>query len=433
MIDINILFVTTCYPPVNVSGSIRALYYTNYLVKLGHNVSVLTIDFPEQFSSYDETLAQRIDGRVSVYREGLGNIYNKLYKRKSEISKQSINTKESTKKSLKQKVRNCIKENMAIPDSYMIWRKKAYKKGIDIIKTKDIDIIFSMHETPSSHLVAYDLKKKFKDIRWIAYWSDPWTFDPIRSEYPILRKKIEKSMERKVVKLADKNLFTTNECKNLYINKFGLKQEDTDIVYRGYDENLYNNVLKLNKPDEIKLEKINIIHAGEIFTKLRDINPLIKAIRNIKSDNYELYKKLNIILLGGIDDINIIDRIDDLEVITILPRKSFDEALRYIYYSDVLLLFGNKNSNQMPGKVYDYLGTDKVIFTILGDAYDPLNAFMNEVDRGPICENTDLNIKNEIIQLIYKFDKNQVNIEWKNKSDKFEWGNVVNDLVYKIN
>lgn len=416
-----------------MSGSIRALYYTNYMAKLGHNVSVLTVDFPEQFSNYDDTLLQRIDKNVEIYIEDLGKIYSKLYKKKSENNKEIRTLKKSTKKNVKQQIRSCIKENIAIPDSYIMWRKKAYKKGIDIIKTKNIDIIFSMHETPSSHLVAYDLKKKFKDIRWVAYWSDPWTFDPIRSEYPLFRKKIEESMEKKVVKLADKNLFTTNECRNLYINKFKLEEKDTGIVYRGYDSNIYNKVSTQNRPKEIEDEKINILHAGEIFTKLRDINPLIQAIREIKDENYDLYKKLNIVLLGGIDDFSKIEKIDDLEVIKILPRKTFDEALKYIYYSDILLLFGNKNSNQMPGKVYDYLGTDKVIFTILGDNDDPLNIFMNSVNRGPICENLKLKLKDKIVEIGYKFDNNQVNIEWKIKSNKFEWENVVKDLIYKLN
>ncbi|MCU9816211.1 hypothetical protein [Paraclostridium sp. AKS73] len=74
----------------------------------------------------------------------------------------------------------------------MVWKNSASKLGIDIIKSDKIDLIFSMHETPSSHLVAYNLKQKFQNVRWVAYWSDPWTFDPNRSEIPYIRKQIEK-------------------------------------------------------------------------------------------------------------------------------------------------------------------------------------------------------------------------------------------------
>ena len=35
--------------------------------------------------------------------------------------------------------------------------------------------------------------------------------------------------------------------------------------------------------------------------------------------------------------------------------------------SQVLLLFGNKNSKQIPAKVYDYFGAEGLIFVILGD------------------------------------------------------------------
>ncbi|ETJ29171.1 hypothetical protein Q604_UNBC16286G0001, partial [human gut metagenome] len=37
-------------------------------------------------------------------------------------------------------------------------------------------------------------------------------------------------------------------------------------------------------------------------------------------------------------------------------RIPFDEALKYMLNGDILLLFGNKNSKQIPAKIYDYFG-----------------------------------------------------------------------------
>lgn len=428
MIYINILIITTCYPPVNVSGSIRSLYYANYMAKLGHKVSVLTVDFPNQFSNYDKSLENRIDESIKVYRCGLGILYNKFYQKKEENINRTAQINQKSKENIKSKLRREIKSYLAIPDSYMVWKNSASKLGIDIIKSDKIDLIFSMHETPSSHLVAYNLKQKFQNVRWVAYWSDPWTFDPNRSEIPYIRKQIEKIMEKKVVKLAEKHFFTTKECMKLYREKFIIDKNNADIVYRGYDDNLYKHINSDDMPKEINKDKINILHAGEIFTKLRDINPFIRAIRDIKHNNIELYKKLNIILLGGIDNIDNVEKFDDLDIINLLPRKSFDEALKYMNFSDVLLLFGNKNSNQMPGKVYDYLGTDKAIFTILGDQQDPLKLFMKEIERGPICENRSNELKSEIINILSRGFKK----EWTCRSNKFEWTNVVQDLLSKL-
>lgn len=432
MIYINILIITTCYPPVNVSGSIRSLYYANYMARLGHKVSVLTVDFPDQFSNYDKSLENRIDESIKVYRCGLGALYSKFYQKKEENNDKTVQINKKRKENIKSKVRRKIKNYMAIPDSYMVWRNKASNLGRDIIENDNIDLIFSMHETPSSHLVAYDLKRKFKNIRWVAYWSDPWTFDPNRSEYPYIRKQIEKIMEKKVIKLADKHLFTTKQCMKLYMEKFIIDKNNVDIVYRGYDNNLYKYINCSDMPKEINKEKLNILHAGEIFTKLRDINPLIQAVRDIKNNNIELYKKLNIILLGGIDNISNVENFDDLDVINLLPRKSFDEALKYMHFSDLLLLFGNKNSNQMPGKVYDYLGTNKIILTVLGDEKDPLNFFMNKLNRGPICMNSNNEIEKIIIECYENIHTKKTAEKWDTESLEFEWSNVVKDLINKI-
>ncbi len=48
------------------------------------------------------------------------------------------------------------------------------------MEKEKFDVIFSMHEPPSSHLCAYNIKKQYKNIPWITYWSDPWLKDSTR-------------------------------------------------------------------------------------------------------------------------------------------------------------------------------------------------------------------------------------------------------------
>ena len=54
--------------------------------------------------------------------------------------------------------------------------------------------------------------------------------------------------------------------------------------------------LKKTKPEHINKDKINFIYAGEIFSKLRDINPFIEALKNIKEKIKKVYNKLNVIV-----------------------------------------------------------------------------------------------------------------------------------------
>lgn len=417
----NILIITTGYPPINVSGSIRALYYSNYLAELGNEVHVLTTNIPDDFSNYDSTLVEKISSKVKVHRADMGVIFNKLYSKKSEII-----TNKNSKKSGVQVLKAHIKEWIAIPDSYLGWRKNAIELGENLIKEHNIDIVLSMHESPSSHLVAAKLKNIHPNVRMIGYWSDPWSFDPNRDTYNKIRKKIEFDMEKKVISSFDKYLFTTEETKNLYIDKFKIESDKTDIVYRGYDKGLFDKTNEI--PIEIDKNKINITHAGEIFTNLRDINPFIDALYNIKFNNKELYEKLNIILLGGVDDFSKIRSIEELKCIKIIPRKPFKEAINYINNSDALLIWGNKNSCQLPGKAYDYLGAKSPIIAILGDETDPLGEFMTQVNKGIIINNNEKNIISELTNI-----ESVINNEnWTLPNDRFEWRNVVSDLLEKL-
>ncbi|MBJ9983224.1 hypothetical protein IBT52_12745 [Bacillus sp. S72] len=430
----NILLVTTCYPPINVSGSIRALYYANYMLELGHNVSVLTVDVPSDMSNYDETLFNKISKGIDVTRCDMGFLYKKFYAKKSSDEKVSFVKSEKNTSDSATRLKKLIKDNVAIPDSYYMWSKNAVRKGKEIIVKKNIDYVLSMHETPSSHLVAYRLKKNFPQLKWVAYWSDPWVTDPNRQDYSVFRKYIEGRLEKKVVETADKHLFTTENTQKEYINNYKLKAEDTDIVYRGFDPKMYKLNESDKKPKYIDNDKLNIIHAGEIFTKLRDINPFIESIAYLQEHHKDIYKKINVIFLGGIDNFErVSSKINKLDCIQILPRTGFEEAIKYINYSQLLLLFGNRGSNQIPGKAYDYLGANKCILTILGDANDPVRAMMNHAKSGPILLNKEEEITKTLLNLyaIYQSDKNLSEILSKSNS-KFEWKNVVEDLLKKI-
>ena len=52
-----------------------------------------------------------------------------------------------------------------------------------------------------------------------------------------------------------------------------------------------------SNPKLIEKEKINFVYAGEIFSKLRNVNPFIDALNVIKNENIDLYNKLNIMFL----------------------------------------------------------------------------------------------------------------------------------------
>ncbi|MDC2866200.1 glycosyltransferase [Bacillus sp. BP-3] len=428
-----ILFIATQLPPFIGSGNVRALNYINYLNRLGHELDVIAIDYPKDSIAYDENLEDVFDKEVQIHRVNPGLLYSVSYTKKLMNSiASSADSKE--KVSLKKKIAGLVKRNILIPDPFLQWINPAYKKALSLIKAKGkYDCIFSMHETPSSHIVAYKIKKDYPVLPWIGYWSDPWNGDSLRKGRSRFKTFIEEKLEKNIIGKVDKMLFTTNSTKEMYINKYNLNPEIADIVYRGYDENLYCDIEeKEEKPIELQDNKLNIVHTGTIYKSLRDITPLCNALDKLKIENKNLFKKLHFIFIGQFDNPQDELRLKKFDNVTIKPLIPYKEALKYVVYADVLLLYGNKNSTQVPGKVYEYLGSKASVWTILGDEQDELSHLVHQVDKGPIVLNTEADIL-RAIKSLNAVDIGEVqNENWNKPADDYKWINIGKDLEKKL-
>lgn len=431
-----ILVVATQIPPYIGSGNIRALNYINYLAKLGHQIDVLGVDYPKDSIAYDSKLEEAFDKRVNVYRISPGFFYKFFYRKKMKDLDNNIDISKhvSINNTVKGKINTFIKNTMVIPDVFMFWIYPAYKFAKKLMKNKDYDILFSLHETPSSHIVAYLLKRRFKFIRWVGYWSDPWNGDSLRNNRSILKKFIEEKIERKIVEKVDKLLFTTEKTKRLYIDKYDLNPKKTSIVLRGYDKQQYIDIINKESLNlkGIEFNKLNIVYVGTIYRHLRDINPLYNALNLLKSNDINLYNKLNIIFVGQFDHYSDQEKLQKHNNIKIYPLVPYKQALRYTVKADVLLLYGNKESTQVPGKVYEYLGSPAIILTLLGDLNDELKDIMEDVKKGPVILNDENELYLALKKLAEDYISNNLNENWMKPVGKYEWENVAKDLEMKL-
>ena len=288
--------------------------------------------------------------------------------------------------------------------------------------------MFSMHEPPSSHICALKIKEEFKDLPWVTYWSDPWLKDSTRANISKARRKFEGSFEKRIVELSDRFIFVTKANRDDYVSSYNIPVEKTYIVTRGYDENQYEEIKKSLTPKLINKEKVNFVYAGEIFSKLRDVRPFIEALNNIKDTNISLYNDLNVMFFGNIDDEEIKNKLMAVDNINVSPRIPYDEALAYMLNSEVLLLFGNKNSKQIPAKIYDYFGADGIIFVILGDENDPIKDVVENKNKCVVVNNT----ADEIVSGINKIISMIKNGEKYGPIEEYKWQYIskkLNDIL----
>lgn len=425
-----ILFIACYSPLINNSAAIETLQYLNKLSEINNNqVHLLTVDFPENSIYYDETLRSMMDDKIKIHAVDGGIIFKKLMPKNINSSNEKCsNLSLKNKSGNGKKVLRRIKNAIVIPDMYYGWARKAGKYGIDLMEKEKFDVIFSMHEPPSSHLCAYYIKKQYRNTPWITYWSDPWLKDSTREKSFIVKRILEKNMEKDIISLADKFIFVTEANKNEYLKDYKeLRdgQKKTFILNRGFDAKLYDKLFHEEIPRLIKKDKINIVYTGEIFSKLRDIKPFIKAIEEIREENKEAYGLLNVLFFGNIDDIEGKKKLQNLEVAKVSPRIPFDEALKYMLNGDVLLLFGNKNSKQIPAKIYGYFGAKGRIFVIYGDENDPIKRVVQGNPKCIVTENNTQGIKEEIYKVIEMHKNKALDCA---PDFNYEWNSIVERL-----
>ena len=381
-----ILFIACYSPLINNSASIETLQYLNNLAKIDENeVHLLTVNFPKNSIYYDEYIISMLNEKVKMHIISGGKIFEKIMPKKPS-NKAAVNSSQNNKSFIKSMLKKG-KSIIAVPDMYFNWAKAASKYGIELMKKEKFDVMFSMHEPPSSHICAMKIKEEFKDLPWVTYWSDPWLKDSTRENISPVRRKYEQSFERKVVNLSDRFIFVTNANRDDYVNSYNIPIEKTFIVTRGYDEKQYKEIKEKSNPKLIEKEKINFVYAGEIFSKLRNVNPFIDALNVIKNENIDLYNKLNIMFFGNIDSDEVKNKLNVIDKVSVSPRIPYNEALGYMLNSQVLLLFGNKNSKQIPAKVYDYFGAEGLIFVILGDENDPIKDVVKNKEKCIVVNN----------------------------------------------
>ncbi|HEX9025600.1 MAG TPA: glycosyl transferase group 1 [Clostridium sp.] len=425
-----ILFIACYSPLINNSAAIETLQYLNKLSEINNNeVHLLTVNFPKDSIYYDEALRSMMDHKIKIHIVDGGIVFKKLMPKNIDDSnaksnKLNLNIKCGNVKKVLRRVKNAV----VIPDMYYGWAIKAGKYGIDLMKKENFNVIFSMHEPPSSHLCAYYIKKQYRNIPWITYWSDPWLKDSTREKSFIIKKILEKNMEKNIVNLADKFIFVTDANKNEYLKDYKALSDGhkkTFILNRGFDTKLYDRLFHEEVPTLIKKDKLNIIYTGEIFSKLRDIKPFIKAIEEIKEENIEAYSMLNILFFGNIDDIEGKKKLESLDVAKVSPRIPFDEALKYMLHGDILLLFGNKNSKQIPAKIYEYFGAKGRIFVIYGDENDPIKRVVKDNKKCIVTENNTKGIKDKIYTLIKMHEDKAIDCA---PDLNYEWNSIVERL-----
>ncbi|MCX4167988.1 hypothetical protein ORY94_08635 [Enterococcus casseliflavus] len=362
-----ILYIVSRPLEINSSASMRNIATINGLVKNGNEVDILTYKADINHPNYDSSL------------KPLGN---KIY-----ISDNSINRIRGFGRNLNflKKPRKIVYDLTQKNNVYGIDRN--ILNYVDNIKDKinDYDLVISSSDPKSSHLfVSEIIKLKEKKFKWIQIWGDPFYDDMTNQENKNLNLK-KKMEEEKLLKNADIIIYVSPITLNRQKKLFPFANKKMFFIPRPY--------LKKRIAD-LKVNKINLLYAGDYFSKVRNIEPLYTACQELNID-------FN--LLGNSD----LD-LKSSNSTNVYPRVGKAELDKIEESSNVLVQISNISGGQIPGKIYEYSSTNKIILYLLEkNIQSEIKEYFEKYNRFIFVRNN----KDEIIRILKEIEKNLPNIK----------------------
>lgn len=330
-----ILIVTSEFTPFQSSGINRLSFFKNFLESEGHDVFILTTNAEAQ-------------GLQSKNNDDTQSNILRAY---------SLNL--LTRRILSSR-RFPIYPRIAKTGKYAVWIPFAVKKGIKIIKNKEIDLVLTSFPDFSSIEVAEKIART-TNTTLITDFRDPpyWIYDN-----PSLSKKVLHCQEivKKSIETSAQIITCTDESSHSLKEYYKVNTNFT-VINNGYDLDVIKQVTTTNI---IKNKDIfEIIHIGSFYNEGRDVKPVITALV-AQSKN----KNIHLRLIGDEPDMatqQYIQQVAQAITVTIEAPVLMIEALSIAKSADALLLLqGSRFDRQIPTKVYEYLALNTPIWAVVG-------------------------------------------------------------------
>lgn len=373
MKKLNILVIIGDCLAVNSSANLCHLAYINGLVNQGHNVELLTVG--DAGAQTDNSLV--IPESVILHTYGI-SLYEKLSHLKKRhtdnaapIAEYSADTADVGKQSALSKAKTKLRELYGVYGPDKAWHNKAKHFKSDT----EYDFVLSVSCPFISHLTAYTLikNKNIKYKKWIQIWEDPWFSD--------------------IAYASD-----TEECKS---EEGFLCSVAEDIVYVSpvtlqYQRKLFPEYADkmrfvplpsyyISDGAETDFSKYTYGYFGDFAPDVRNLKPFYTAAVNLN---------LTVNICG-----NPAGYLPSENNISVYPRVPVSVLKEYEDKTNVLVFLCNLKGGQIPGKIYQYSASNKIILFILDGTEEEKKAiktYFSKFNRYVFCENNEASITSAV-------------------------------------
>jgi hypothetical protein len=367
-----ILFVVSKSVEVNTSASIRNSAVMSGLMELGHSVTLVSTMPDKKSEYYDDSLLP----------EGTKVIYLDNGSSQKIVDWLKRNT-------LLKPLKRVVSKHKSATEIYD--SQKWIINHISEVNFDDYDCIISSSDPKSSHLFVYEGMIKSAERfgerkkKWIQIWGDPFLGDV--SIANIQGRDEIYNEEKKLVAVADLVYYVstaTLEAQKKNYPESADKMKHIPIPY------LRKRIFKLRDLQTAK--SIELCYCGDYPSSYRDIRPLYDAVNSMDGTH---------LTICGTSDV----KLNETDKVTIMPRQEHRKIEEIEEKADILVHLSNSSGTQIPGKIYQYSGTNKPILFILDGEKEKTCSMFEKYNRFVFTENCVESIKNSIREIRSRANK----------------------------
>lgn len=298
-----------------------------------------------------------------------------------------------------------------VPDNYSFFCLRCDISNL-VKDVKDVDYVFLNSDPKGIYYLFFN--KSFKTLmsnnpraRIISIWGDPWYFD-INSK----RSKLIRFFEYLFLKKS--NVITYNTKKSLSQQKASFRRFASKMVY--LPRTIPDDFITPEPNDSNDFREINLLYAGDFFSRSRNIKPLYATAKNCSYLNLRVFGNTDLDLESD-DNVKIYSRVDNFIVDNEIEK------------SDILIVLLNVSGGQLPGKLFDYAITGKHVIVLYENIVD--------VDLIPMSSRfIFLENKSEVIEdylySLYTGQKKLKRISYV-EVEEFKSSNVIKKYLEEVN
>jgi glycosyltransferase involved in cell wall biosynthesis len=352
----NLLLVTYSFPPLGGVGVHRALSLARYLPEFGWNVHVLTARNPSAVGT-DLRLLEQVPKSVTIHRTFAPDLPFRLKKAvKKRAGATSADSPRAVPGGLVSSAVQTVKDTLS-PDPQVLWLPFAARAAERIVKECGIEVMLVTVPPFSSLRLTTSLKRKFPKLTVISDIRDEWLtyyFHTLGYNRSARAFREAKQIEHNCVESSTLIVMVTEKAREEMLHRYPNERADKfAVIGNGYEPEIFRDF----RPRANSGEHVLLGYTGTVYAP-SDPTPFVKALELLPEN---LRSRLRVRFIGHVENPEYRSMLERhspvVQLDGFVPQA---DAMKALETMDFLLLIWNDAIN-IPGKLYDYLGTGKPI------------------------------------------------------------------------